>query len=382
MARVIDFSLTIRDNQSPNGGQTNRDDMRVTTANTGPFTITSPSTTNESFPSGATHTITWDVAGTDANGINTSNVNILLSTDGGQNFNTVLASNTPNDGSETISYPIVNEPFCRIKIEPVGNIYFAISKSFSIGANVAVSQVCNPYTTGAIATAIPDGSGTTSPQAGAPAFASLMVSETTAITDLRVSVDVTHPFVGDLLLQLLPPNTSDFVNVWILNCGGNSDIDVTFQDGFPPIQCGSPTQGTFSPVEVLSDLNGINPSGIWSIAAVDFFLGDTGTINEFAIELCTTTTTITLDNETFELNDFALYPNPNKGEFNLQFNSNSGLEINFAVYDISGKLIHTKTYDATARFEKNIVLNNVSTGLYIMKVTDGDNTITKKLIIE
>jgi hypothetical protein len=36
----------------------------------------------------------------------------------------LLASNTPNDGSEAIVVPNVTAKNCRILIEPVGNIYY------------------------------------------------------------------------------------------------------------------------------------------------------------------------------------------------------------------------------------------------------------------
>ncbi|HRN98691.1 MAG TPA: hypothetical protein PLA69_05180, partial [Flavobacterium sp.] len=42
VARNMNFALTVRDNRTPNGGQTGRDDMTVTFANTGPFAVTSP----------------------------------------------------------------------------------------------------------------------------------------------------------------------------------------------------------------------------------------------------------------------------------------------------------------------------------------------------
>lgn len=378
VARTMDFALTVRDNGTPNGGQTNRDDMTVTLANTGPFRVTAPDTTNESFATGATTTITWDVAGTTANGINTSNVNILLSTDGGQNFNTTLASNVPNDGSQSVTFPDGTfEPFCRIKIEAVGNIFFAISKSFSIGATI--TEDCNTYTTGPISTAIPDGTGTTSPGQGPPVFIPVNVTESTLITDLRIKADVTHPNVGEILLQIQPA-AGGFSSIWVGNCGGTSNFDITFKDGEPNFACASPTVGTFGPANPMTAFNGQNPSGTWNLVFVDFFAGNTGTVNEWSVELCTRTTT--LHNEEFELDNFALYPNPNKGEFSLSFDSNSGEDISVNVFDISGRLVMTQNYNATSRFNENISLNNVSTGMYLIKVTDQDKTVTKKLVIE
>jgi len=381
VARTMTFALTVRDNGTPNGGQTNKDDMTVTLANTGPFRVTAPDTTNQSFPTNTSTTITWDVAGTTGNGINTSNVNILLSTDGGLTFPTVLAANTPNDGSQAITFPVIFEPFCRIKIEAVGNIYFAISKSFSVGATVTTNTVCNTYTTGSITTPIPDSPGEN--VQGPAVFIPVTVTETTPITDLRINIDVSHSYIGDLLMQLQPA-PGGFVDLWDRTCnsGPFQNIDVTLRDGEPNILCASPTTGTYSPLNSMSAYNGVNPSGVWDLAIVDSFNGDTGIVNEWSVELCTTTTDIVLSNENFELQNFTLFPNPNRGEFSLSFNSTSGEDIAVDVHDIAGRLIFNKNYTATTTFNEDISLKNVSTGMYLITVTDQEKTVTKKLIID
>lgn len=134
VARTFNFALTIRDNQVPNGGQTVRDDITVSVVNTaGPFIVTSQDTNGIIWAGTEQQTITWNVAGTTANGINTANVTIRLSTDGGQNFDTVLAENTPNDGTEVITVPNIDAANCRIMVSADSNIYYAVnSKAFSI----------------------------------------------------------------------------------------------------------------------------------------------------------------------------------------------------------------------------------------------------------
>jgi hypothetical protein len=75
------------------------------------------------------------VNNTNTGSVNCQQVNILLSTDGGQTFPTVLASATANDGSEVITVPSTNGTTNRIKVESVGNIFFDISNTnFTIGA--------------------------------------------------------------------------------------------------------------------------------------------------------------------------------------------------------------------------------------------------------
>ena len=132
--RVMNFRAIVRDNRAGGGG-VNTDDVVINVQDTlSPFAITNPNSA-VTFPASSTQTVTWDVAGTDVSPINVSNVNILLSTDGGMTYPTTLASNVPNIGSHAVTLPNVNTSLARIKIQPVGNIFFDISDSnFSIGA--------------------------------------------------------------------------------------------------------------------------------------------------------------------------------------------------------------------------------------------------------
>src|SRR5690606_38689248 len=81
--------------------------------------------------------------GTTGNNINVSNVNILISTDAGTTYTTLVA-NTPNDGSETISLPtnVISTYEARIKIEAVGNIFYTVSKKFTLwDPNLSVDEL-------------------------------------------------------------------------------------------------------------------------------------------------------------------------------------------------------------------------------------------------
>ena len=114
--RDLKFRVTVRDN-FPGGGCTEEDDVVVTIVErAGPFRITSHNSPGLQFCGGASETITWDVADTEADPVNCFNVDILLSTNGGLTFSYVLQSNVPNNGSSTVTFPNVSSTTCRIMV--------------------------------------------------------------------------------------------------------------------------------------------------------------------------------------------------------------------------------------------------------------------------
>lgn len=133
--RTLDYALTVRDRAATAvglSGQTSYDTMQVNVdATAGPFVVTSQST-NEIWYVDSQQTITWDVAGTNTGNVNTPEVNILLSLDGGLTFPVTLASAIPNSGTATVTIPnlsITTITNARIIVEGNGNIFFAMNSS-------------------------------------------------------------------------------------------------------------------------------------------------------------------------------------------------------------------------------------------------------------
>jgi hypothetical protein len=164
VARTMKFRLTVRDNRAGGGGvvtggdgcQTGFTSMyQIFTVGTAPFAVTVPNG-GESYPGGSTQTFTWNVSGTDVAPVNTSNVKITLSTDGGLTYPTVLVASTPNDGTEPVVIPSVVTSTARVRVEAVGNVFFDISNAnftitipptgFDFVTPTAASVSCNAAT--------------------------------------------------------------------------------------------------------------------------------------------------------------------------------------------------------------------------------------------
>jgi len=126
--RSLTFRLVARDNKTGGGGFGWGSRSINVTSTAGPFFVTSPNTAL-TWNANSPQTVTWDVANTNAAPVSCANVNIKLSTDGGNTFSTTLLANTPNDGSETVNLPMVSTTTARIKVEAADNIFFDISNA-------------------------------------------------------------------------------------------------------------------------------------------------------------------------------------------------------------------------------------------------------------
>jgi hypothetical protein len=136
ISREFNFRLIARDNDPIGGafGFAQRTINSTTSADS--FHVNNIS---GSFTSGLHIPVRWAVRNTDKAPVNSKLVNISLSTNSGQSFNTRLATEVPNNGEAFVLIPAnVNTSTARILIESADNIFFQINRNdFSLAPSTA-----------------------------------------------------------------------------------------------------------------------------------------------------------------------------------------------------------------------------------------------------
>lgn len=378
VGRNLNFRLTVRNN-NPLAPQTNNDNMLVTvSAGAGPFQITAPSF-GQSASSGSAFNVTWDVANTNQAPINTANVNIKLSTDGGQTF-TTLAANTPNDGSEQVTIPAGSTSAnAFIMVEAVGNIYYTVSPSFVIDYSVT-GESCTTYTYNAGAVAIPDGpggNGISAPRINIP----LTVNNVGTITKIKVTPNVTHSNVAQVAIGIESPVGTSAL-LWNRQCSGVSGITGSFSDTGNAVGCTSPVQGEVKSNEPLNVFKGHAAQGVWNLYATDNMKGTTGSINNWSLEVCTQETQNlgTKDAASPLADDIKIYPNPSDGNFFIKSQNIKG-DIKVTMLEASGRLIYSSSYKSEGNNTKEFNVN-VPKGVYVISINSQKGVYNTKLIIK
>ena len=125
---------------------------------------------------------------------------------------------------------------------------------------------------------------------------SLVINDSASFTDLNVYVEITHAWVGDIIITLRHVDTD--TTVTMINrpglsesqygCGG-SNIAATLDDGaddFVDSVCASagPTiGGSLKPDNLLSEISSGDLSGTWILTVFDAVNGDSGTLESWGL---------------------------------------------------------------------------------------------------
>ncbi|SNA31268.1 Probable M36 fungalysin family metalloprotease (fragment) [Flavobacterium psychrophilum] len=74
-----------------------------------------------------------------------------------------------------------------------------------------------------------------------------------------------------------------------------------------------------------------------------------------------------------------IYPNPSNGLVNIKINQFTG-KVNLQVIDLNGRVVYSLK-NTDFNIEKTINLNNLQSGMYIIKIEGDELNYTKKIIL-
>jgi hypothetical protein len=108
-------------------------------------------------------------------------------------------------------------------------------------------------------------------------------------------------------------------------------------------------------------------------------LSEWGETEDYSITIIDNTASI----EAFAFERFNVFPNPTKGAFTLNLKLVNTDKVSVQLYDVRGRLITEKNYyNSATDFSETIFFEAASSGLYLLKVTNGNKQTTRKLIIQ
>ena len=338
--------------------------LNLFSSNFTPTTVVSPA--NNAIAQPTSITLNWAV---DANA---TQYDVQVSSD--LAFTTILYAATVSTNSYSIiGLSEATDYYWRIL--PKNSSCFGV---FSTGSKFSTgAQVCTNYSSTNVPITIPT-------TANATVNSTLAITDTDVISDANITLNISHTWVNDMTVTLISPAGTQ-VQLVAQPCASNAlnNIVATFDDAGIPVVCSNnpAISGVVKPIQLLSAFNGQTMNGTWTLRVLDSFNGDGGAINSWSLNLCKTVDpSLAVNSNTIQ--NFNMYPNPNNGNFTINFNSQSNKDIAISVYDLRGRNVFSNSYKNTGIVNENIQLNNLQSGVYLIKVQDGENQITKRIIIE
>ena len=296
VARTMSMVLTARDQRGGRNSEATTIEVISPPLTGRAFSIEEP---NLGGDIGSEGTVRWNVGATNDPPISVNEIDLFLSVDGGDTFSEEPFATVPNTGYARVAFPSdVDTDSARIMARGRGNIFFDVSdEDFSLdGSAPATPEVAAPISVAAyglndqtIEIAFEPGasggisyheaactgdptyssfSATDSPDADfddtSPARSSVVVNGEGVVPPegLTVSVDITHTYRGDVVIDLVAPS--------------GRAVQLKSNDG---------ADGADDVVETYTvfGMLGEEVAGEWLLKVSDYYEGDEGTFNTWSL---------------------------------------------------------------------------------------------------
>ena len=205
------------------------------------------------------------------------------------------------------------------------------------------------------------------------------------ITDVNVTINLNHTWDSDLDIFLVGP-TGTRVELSTDNGSlGDNYIDTVFDDeATQPITDGSaPFTGSFQPEGNLSDFDGTDMQGDWTLEITDDANGDGGTLNSWSLEVCFDPSTSAIYENTTDASDMIVSDLGNK-QFKISINNDKyGKALTFYVYDLLGQnLVEYMVINNGGVYSYDLDMSYMPAGVYVVKFGNKKFSKVKRILVK
>ena len=285
-------------------------------------------------------------------------------------FSTIIDSATTTENNYTSE--VLNEEtpyFWRVTASnSCENSLSSLVFTFTTGASETLQ-----YSSGSLYLEIPDNN-------NVGISTTINISDNFSISNLRVLLNITHSFVGDLEILLTHPNNETIRLTQATGSEGQNLDNIIFDDNATEsfLNATPPFDGSFKPFEPLATLNALDSQGEWTLSVADRASEDIGFLNNWEIQLDAIPNT----EQTCAIPPKAFTPNGDS--FNDVWSlSNIRIDndyttyiypyVNLKVYTPLGELVYAKDkYDNTFDGYKNNG-TKLKTGPYIYHIESNES---------
>ncbi len=218
------------------------------------------------------------------------------------------------------------------------------------------------------------------PNAGTITESVINVPSSFELSDVNVTISISHSYLSDVDVKLIGPDNTTVIltsengedsNLGYANTTFDDSATTSITEGSPPYN------GTYKPQGNLSDFNGLNAQGDWTLNIIDNYNQDGGILNNWSLELCAV-----LGNEDIEINensDFVVAEKDQKIYLVRLMKHQGNDKIDLKVYDATGKLLKFNTirYNGES-YEYDLDMSYAKPGTYIVQM--GNNA--KKIVVK
>ncbi len=209
------------------------------------------------------------------------------------------------------------------------------------------------------------------------ASTTLVIDQDSEITSIKMDLNLTHTYIGDLTVKLVSPAGTSVI---LHNESGGSADDIvgTYPDDLTPAQS-------------MDVFLGQNMSGTWTLTVIDAASYDTGTINSWCLHLGYPEDVLSGVEESGLPTALALngnYPNPFNPMTKISFDLPRSTKVSLEVFDLRGHKVQTLVSENMSAGQHAILWNGtdshgrqVSSGTYFYRLQADGKSMTDKMLL-